>query len=228
VNVILYLPVLTTLLSIWFVPQLYRRWQERRPAPHLWWWTFGVAMYGLGTLTESITSLVGWNPATFRLWYVSGALLGGMPLAQGTAYLLLSRRTANAITAILLALVIPTAVLVAVGPLDASLAEAHRLSGAVLGWQQIRLVSPFVNIYAFLMLVGGALWSAWYFRGDPAAKDKVHGNILIAIGGILPGIGGSFTRFGHVEVLYVTELVGLLFIYAGYRLNVRARAEGAA
>jgi hypothetical protein len=50
---------------------------------------------------------------------------------------------------------------------------------------------------------------------------------LIAVGAILPGIGGAFTRFGHTEVLYVTELLGLLFIYAGYRLNVALpRASG--
>ena len=29
-----------------------------------------------------------------------------------------------------------------------------------------------------------------------------------------------FTRFGHVEVLYVTEFVGLCLIAAGYRLSV--------
>ena len=43
------------------------------------------------------------------------------------------------------------------------------------------------------------------------------GNLLIAIGGLLPGIGGSFTKFGYVEVLYVTEFAGLVFIYFGYK-----------
>jgi hypothetical protein len=46
------------------------------------------------------------------------------------------------------------------------------------------------------------------------------GNVAIALGGLLPGIGGTFTRFGYVEVLYVTELAGLLLIYLGYRLNI--------
>ena len=45
-------------------------------------------------------------------------------------------------------------------------------------------------------------------------------NVCISIGAILPGIGGAFTRFGHVEVLYVTEFIGLLLIYAGYRFNI--------
>jgi hypothetical protein len=37
----------------------------------------------------------------------------------------------------------------------------------------------------------------------------------------LPGIGGSFTRFGYTEVLYVTEFVGIILIYLGYRRATR-------
>ena len=50
-------------------------------------------------------------------------------------------------------------------------------------------------------------------------------NVLIAIGAILPGIGGTATRMGHVEVLYVTELIGLLLTWAGYRISVRPSAS---
>jgi len=41
----------------------------------------------------------------------------------------------------------------------------------------------------------------------------------------MTGIGGAATRFGHAEVLYVTELIGLVMIYAGYRYNSAGRAE---
>ena len=47
---------------------------------------------------------------------------------------------------------------------------------------------------------------------------RVYGNSAIAIGGILPGIGGTFTRAGYVEVLFVTELIGLALIYLGYKV----------
>jgi uncharacterized membrane protein YfcA len=74
-----------------------------------------------------------------------------------------------------------------------------------------------VNLYAVVFLIGGAIWSAWRYwrRGD--ASSRVLGNILIAVGAILPGIGGGFARAGVIEVLYVAELVGLLLIWAGYR-----------
>jgi hypothetical protein len=56
-----------------------------------------------------------------------------------------------------------------------------------------------------------------YFAKD-RGRTRFLGNILIAIGALLPGIGGSFTRFGYVEVLYVTELMGLALIYFGYHM----------
>ena len=46
-------------------------------------------------------------------------------------------------------------------------------------------------------------------------------------GGHRPGIGGTFTRFGYTEVLYVTELVGLILIWIGYRYNVQPGPRGA-
>jgi len=45
---------------------------------------------------------------------------------------------------------------------------------------------------------------------------------MIAVGALLPGIGGAATRAGYVEALYVTELLGLLLIYAGYRACILA------
>jgi hypothetical protein len=98
--------------------------------------------------------------------------------------------------------------------------EPHRLSGRVLGWTEVRLVSPFINTYAAIFLIGGAVASARRYRSQPAKRHKYVGNVLIAIGALLPGIGGTFTRIGYVEVLYVTEFVGLLLIFAGYRYNV--------
>ena len=46
-------------------------------------------------------------------------------------------------------------------------------------------------------------------------------NVLIAAGAILPGIGGTATRMGYTEILYVTELAGLILTWIGYRMSVR-------
>ena len=77
--------------------------------------------------------------------------------------------------------------------------------------------SPLLNLYGFVFLFGGAVYSAIRYFAVEKGRARFLG-ILIAIGALLPGIGGSFTRFGYVEVLYVTELIGLSFIYFGYHI----------
>ena len=212
-----YIPIVTTVVAVAFAVVVLRRYRERGGL-HLLWWGVGMITYGAGTFTEAFTTLFGWKEAIFRTWYITGALLGGAPLAQGTVYLLLPRRMANCLTAALLILIAVASVCVLLSPVTPAPAEAHRLTGRVFGWQWVRAFSPFINLYAATFLIGGAILSAarYWRRGD--SGPRATGNGLIALGALLPGIGGSFTRFGHVEVLYVTEFVGLLLIFAGYRL----------
>ncbi|HTO72827.1 MAG TPA: hypothetical protein VMJ30_03360 [Gemmatimonadales bacterium] len=218
-----YLPILTTLIAAVFGVHLFQRYRERPTAAHYLWWAIGVAVYGLGTLTEALTTLVGWHPLLFRAWYITGALLGGAPLAQGSVYLHLPRRVADRLTVALVLVVTVAATCVLLSPLDLARVEAHRLSGAVLTWHWVRYFSPFINLYAVIFLIGGAILSALRYRRQRETRRRFIGNVLIAIGATLPGIGGGATRFGHVEVLYVTELIGLVLIWAGYRLNVTPR-----
>ena len=215
-----YLPIVTTLLSFWFAPQLFRRWGARRPAPHLFWWGVGVLTYGLGTITESLTTLTGWHAPLFRAWYITGALLGGAPLAQGTAYLLFPRRRADRMAAALVAVIALASIAVLLSPIDLARVEAHRLTGQVLTWSWIRAFVPVINLYALVLLVGGAVYSAWRYTRHPGMERRALANVYIAIGGLLPGIGGAFTRYGHVEVLYVTELAGLILIFLGLRVAI--------
>jgi hypothetical protein len=216
-----YLPIITTVFSLVFAGALLRRYRERGRGTHLLWWAFGILIYGVGTFTESFTSVFGWNEAIFRAWYISGALLGGAPLAQGTVYLLLRRRTANRLTAVLVSVFLVAAACVLAAPINAELVQVHRLSGKVLAWSWVRLFSPFINTYALIFLVGGAALSAWRYSKRRETHHRFVGNVLIAVGALLPGIGGAFTRFGYTEVLYVTELIGLSLIFVGYRFNIR-------
>ncbi len=216
-----YIPIVTTILAVPFALEIYRRYRAHPDRLHLLWWAIGIATYGVGTFTEATTTLIGWNEPTFRAWYISGALLGGAPLAQGTVYLLLGKRTAHVLTTILIVYVVVASVFVVLSPIDYSQVEAHRLTGRVLGWQWVRAFSPLVNLYAVVFLIGGAILSALRYSADPSTRHRVYANVLIAFGAILPGIGGSATRMGYVEVLYVTELAGLLLTWTGYRMSVR-------
>jgi hypothetical protein len=214
-----YIPILTTLLAIGFAVVIFRRFRERG-GMHLLWWGLGMLTYAAGTVTESATTLMGWQEPVFRLWYVTGALLGGAPLAQGTVYLLLPRRVADRLTVALVTAVIIGGICVWLSPINAALVEPYRLSGKVLAWRWVRFISPFINLYALVFLMGGAIVSAVRYARRAETRHRALANSFIAVGALLPGIGGTFTRFGHVEVLYVTELLGLLCIAVGYRLSV--------
>ena len=221
-----FIPIITTVVALAFAGMVLGRWMDRR-APHLLWWGIGMLTYAAGTITESATTLLGWHEPVFRAWYITGALLGGAPLAQGSVYLHVNRKAANWLSAIAATVIVIASACVIASPIDYSLVEPFRLTGKVLEWRWVRLFSPFINLYAVIFLVGGAIVSAIRYRRTHETYHRFIGNVCIAVGGILPGIGGAFTRFGHTEVLYVTELLGLLCIFAGYRLNVSPAARTA-
>src|SRR5258706_4765463 len=130
----------------------------------------------------------------------------------------MKRRTANILSILLITVVVIAAVLVMLSPVHPELIENNRMTGKILEWKFVRYITPFINVYAFIFLVGGAIYSAIYYSKHREYKSRFLGNVCIAIGGLLPGIGGSFTKFGYVEVLYVTEFIGLSFIYLCYRV----------
>lgn len=226
-----YIPIFTTLFSIFFSWRIFRHYRERKSGPHLLWWGAGIGIYGLGTLAESLVTLFGWHAGLFRLWYITGALLGGAPLAQGTVYLLLKRTTANRLTAVIVPYFLFAATCLLLAPLQNQPADVRILTGKVIGlpdgsWSWVRFLSPFMNTYAVIFLIGGAILSAFRYKKDPTMHHRFVGNVFIAVGAILPGVGGAFSRMGHTEVLYVTEFIGLLLIWRGYRLCVK-KQEGA-
>jgi hypothetical protein len=224
-----HIPIVTTVLAWAFAPIVFQRYRQKArtdgsgSARHLLWWSIGIFMFGVGTFTEGFTTLFGWHEPVFRSWYISGALLGGAPLAQGSVYLLFSRRTADRMTIVVFSYIAIAAVLVAISPIDAAKAADDILRGDVIEWSALRLLSIPINSYAAIMLIGGAAYSAYRFWRVAGDGNRAAGNALIAVGALLPGIGGGFSRAGYTEVLYVGEFIGLILIYFGYRLNVAKR-----
>jgi len=215
-----YLPILTTILSAAFATTLYKRWLLRR-SPHLWWWAFGISTYGAGTAIESAITLFGNTVALTKTWYIAGALLGGYPLAQGSLFLSWPRPLARRLTAVTMTFVFVASILVVISPVNLAMLEPNRPSGAILAWRWIRLLTPFINVYAVFFLIGGAIRSAWRHYKERGHLYRAAGNALIALGAILPGIGGGFAKAGRVEVLYVGECLGLMLIWAGERVCAR-------
>ncbi len=224
-NITHYIPILTTLVSFAFTTSLYRHWRRKPEARYLMWWTIGAFCFGIGTLTEAINVTLGWSVINMKVWYIAGALLGAFPLAQGTVYLLLKQKTADLLTWFFIVYIAIASVAIILAPVNMSLVDPTRLTGKVMTWTWARLFSILPNMYSLVFLVGGAAWSAIQYARKSGGGNRVLGNWLIAIGALLPGIGGSFTRLGYVEVLFVTEFIGILLIWTGYRVISQAQTK---
>lgn len=219
-----YIPIATTVLSALFLAVLLKRYADRRSGPHLLWWAAGIFTYGCGTALEATVTLHGNTELLNKLWYVFGAILGGYPLAQGSVYLHFSKKTANILSAITVPILILTSIFVFMSPTRMELLQSYRPGGAALEWQWVRYLTPFINLYAAIFLIGSAIMSAIYFFTERYDGPRALGNALIAFGALLPGIGGSMAKAGMVEALYIGEFVGLIFIWAGYRSCIRSQS----
>lgn len=219
-GIIHYIPILTTIIALVFSYILFTRYKAKS-GTHLLWWALGALTYGMGTATEASITLFGNSIWLTKTWYIVGALLGGYPLAQGTVYLLLKRTTADILSWITIPFIIIFSLLVAISPADITALEAYRPNGSILGWQWIRLFTPLINGYAAFYLIGGAILSAWRFARKRYPRIYVIGNSLIALGALMPGIGGSMAKAGIVEALYIGEFLGIIIIWIGYACRIK-------
>jgi hypothetical protein len=82
-----------------------------------------------------------------------------------------------------------------------------------------RALTPPFNIAGALVLVSGAVLSAWRFWRTRALPRRVASNVLIAVGAFVPSLASGLTRYGVTSLFFVGELVGLACILAGFLLS---------
>jgi hypothetical protein len=229
-----YIPIFSTLVTFAFVIAVFRRYLLRR-SPHLLIWTVGLLWYGLGTLSEVILGLT-FSGLVLKLWYLSGAMLTAAWLGQGTIHLLVRRnRLAWILTGVLACVTVIAAILVLTAPLTPAVASFNITQPISSQYQNILTRSGttialtiILNIYGTLTLVGGAIYSAFIFWRKRVLFNRMIGNILIAAGALAPAMGGSFIKIGLVDLLYLTELVGAVLMYAGFLQATTVPAREAA
>lgn len=215
-----YLPILTTVFSLYFLFEIGSRYRLKG-GTHLLWWAIGIFTYGLGTFFEAFITLRGNTVLLNKFWYIAGAILGGYPLAQGSVYLHLKKRTANLLTIITVPFIIFASVCVLLSPVNTNEMQSFRPSGASLEWQWVRLLTPFINTYSAIFLIGSAFYSAIRYTRIENGKNRAVGNTFITIGALLPGIGGAMAKAGMVEALYIGEFIGIILIWIGYRICLK-------
>ena len=207
------LPLISSIVSFIFAVTVLDQYFARRK-PYQLVWSIGLFMYCVSTLTEFWTETYGLNIVVYRLWYLFGAIYVAAYLGMGTLYLLVKRRVAHIIMAVLGVVSIYGAVVVFTASID--LNTITTLSGTAMP-SGIRILTAFANIFGTFALVGGAVYSVWIFWRKHILPHRMISNILIAVGALLPAIGGTALTFGGPRVPYYTlELAGIVIIFIGF------------
>jgi hypothetical protein len=154
------------------------------------------------------------------VYWALGAVLNVPFLAQGELDLLIRNRTIRAVLYVLLAFVTAyTIARVRTAPVDVAALEEDLPSGKeVFGdGSPAHRLPQLISIPAYLVLLGGTLWSAWRMRGRPDLRDRFRGTVLIALGAtVIAGFGSAFAALGELLPFSVALLVGISVMFWGF------------
>lgn len=89
----------------------------------------------------------------------------------------------------------------------------------------VRLLTTFFNITGGFALVFGALFTIAVAIRRRELTSRVPAMILIALGGFVPSLTGSLARFGMTEAFFLGELLGVLFLFAGFLVSIEVFRE---
>jgi hypothetical protein len=211
-----------TLISAAFAGTLWMQYQAK-PRPYLLAWSIALAIYAVAALTEVIGAAGGWNPLLYRIYYYFGGILVVGVLALGTIYLLAPRFGRVALAVLLVLGAIGLAGILGAS-LQPGLLDTHQVPSA----DTIRLEHGAFNVIAILMaallnsvgsviLIGGALWSAYGAWRRGGAQSRLVANILIAAGAFIVAGASTLFRIFHVyELFYVGQAIGVLVMFGGF------------
>ncbi|MCS6963250.1 hypothetical protein [Thermoflexus sp.] len=228
---IFWISLLTFATTGAFAVAVLRRYVNQRQW-HLLAWGIGLLSYSIGTLAQAILS-VQFDGFLFKLWYWLGAMVVAPWLGQGTVFLLARRGKAAWISFWAILALSAVGLLVVFGsPLNPS---AYRPGVDLSGqFQQIfatagaaralrSALAILLNTAGTVMLVGGALYSVFLLQRRQAPAHRIVGVALIAVGGLLPALGGTLILLGNPDLKYWGQLLGGLLLFAGFLVSTRER-----
>jgi len=179
-------------------------------------WAIGFAMFAIAAFAGYLAQSGGATEAEYRLFYLFGAILNVAWLALGTMYLLAPRRWADVALAAVVLLSLAAVYAVVAPPIDLDAARAGK--PAYPNGSFARILAGVGSGVGSVVLIGGALWSAWIFLRKRHNGRRALANVIIAFGVIVVALGGTVAFTGLGGVLEYTNLVGLAVMFAGFLL----------
>ncbi len=213
---------LASLIALVFAAHVAAQYARRRK-PHQLIWTVALVLFAVATGCEAGAAVAGWSVPLYRAWYLFGAVLGVVYLGLGSLWLQVSRRAALVVTWIVVAISLVAAWRVATAPVELSraFAASGRITAAGFPWDTRLLITPVLNTFGTVMLVGGALWSAWKFARKGLVGRQTYGLVALAVGALVVAAGSLLDRFGVPQPFAAALFLGILIMASGFLFGLR-------
>src|SRR4051812_26150997 len=183
-------------------------------------------MFTVASASLWVAAVAGWTEPTFRVFFLFGAILNVPWLALGTVELLGGPRWGRPCTAGLALLSAFAAGVMAVTPFTGPVTGDELPQGSDVFGPLPRILAAVCSGGAALVIVGGALWSAWRLvrgrrrgaAGAAAAPGRLAiGNVLIAAGTLILSASGTLNaRLGAETAFAVTLVTGVTVLFVGF------------
>jgi zinc transporter ZupT len=223
-----------TLVAAAFTLSTFDRWLAHRRR-HEAAWTIALAMFTIASASLWVAAAVGWTDPTFRVFYLFGAILNVPWLALGTIELLGGVRWGRPSVAVVGLLSAFAAGVMAVTPFDGAVPADDLPKGSDVLGPLPRILAAVCSGGAALIIIGGALWSAWRLlrgrrragsAGAPVEPGRLAlGNVIIAVGTLILSASGTLNaRLGAETAFAVTLVAGVAVLFVGFLVATSASA----
>ena len=208
------LPLVTALVSGAFAVAVGLQYlRKRRPAQLAW--AIGFLFFTIAAFMGYLARSGGATEVEYRLFYLFGAITNVAWLALGTVFTV-APRYGRAALAVVLALSAAAVYAVFASPVD--IAVAVDTGKGYPDGSLPRILAAIGSGVGSLVLIGGALWSAWVFFRRRHQGRRALANAIIAVGVFIVAAGGTVAFTGASGILELTNLIGVSVMFVGFLL----------
>ena len=211
------LAAVATLVSLAFAFSTFERWLARRRRHELAW-SVSLAMFAVGAGALWWGASAGWDPISFRIFYLFGAVLNVPFLALGTLYLLGDERRVDRWAAVVALAAAFAAGVVLSSPLTGEISADALPRGSEVFEPLPRILAAVASGLGATVVLAGAVWSAFKRR-------LVLANLVIALGVLtLSGSGLLNSVMDEMDGFAVSLAAGIVILFTGFLLATPAPA----
>jgi hypothetical protein len=208
------LPVITAIVAAVFAAAVSAQYARKRH-PYQLFWAIGFAFFTVAAASGALARAGGATELEYRLFYLFGAIVNVAWLALGTVYLVAPRFGGAALVVVT---VLSAAAVYAVFSAPVNLAVAIDTGKGFPDGSLARILAAIGSGVGSLVLIGGALWSAWVFVQRRRNGRRAIANIVIAVGVFIVAAGGTAAFTGASGILELTNLIGIAVMFVGFLL----------